>query len=89
MKLFKKIAFFSIAVLVVSCGKKEVSIIDPLLTNRDTTVSPAVDFFHYANGGWFNNHPIPSSEKSNGIFRMIKDKPNNLTLIRWQRKCTF
>lgn len=77
MKLFKKIAFFSIAVLVVSCGKKEVSIIDPLLTNRDTTVSPAVDFFHYANGGWFNNHPIPSSEKSNGIFRMIQDTINS------------
>ena len=77
MKLITKFAFFSVALLVISCGKKEATSLDPLLTNRDTTVSPAVDFFHYANGAWFKNHPIPSTEKSNGIFRMIQDTINS------------
>jgi len=64
------------ALLMVSCSKKEVQFEDPLITNRDTTVSPADDFFHYANGGWFKKHPIPNSESSNGIFRMIGDTIN-------------
>ena len=49
---------------------------DPLVTNRDTTVNPAQDFFHYADGGWFKAHPIPASERSNGIFRTIQDTIN-------------
>ncbi len=62
--------------LLVSCNKKEIQFEDPLITNRDTTVSPTDDFFHYANGGWFKKHPIPDSESSNGIFRMIGDTIN-------------
>ncbi|MGV3697463.1 M13 family metallopeptidase [Flavobacterium sp.] len=64
------------ALLAISCGKKEVQHEDPLITNRDTTVVPGDDFFHYANGGWFKKHPIPSSESSNGIFRTIGDTIN-------------
>jgi len=44
--------------------QKEAPFVDPLLTNRDTTVDPSQDFFSYANGGWFKKHPIPSSEKA-------------------------
>jgi putative endopeptidase len=62
---------------IVSCKKKEVAFVDPLLTNRDTTINPADDFFMYANGGWFKKNPIPSSERSNGIFRTIQDTINN------------
>jgi putative endopeptidase len=69
------ISFFS-AFLLISCNKKELQFEDPLITNRDTTVSPSEDFFHYANGGWFKKHPIPNSESSNGIFRMIGDTIN-------------
>lgn len=61
----------------MNCAKKEANFVDPLLTNRDTTINPSDDFFNYANGGWFKKHPIPSSEKSNGIFRMIQDTINN------------
>ena len=61
----------------ISCNKKEVELSDPLVTNRDTLVNPADDFFKYANGGWFKNHPIPSTEQSNGIFRTIADTINN------------
>lgn len=78
MKIIQKITLFSlIAISVASCNKKESVLNDPLLTNRDTTINPSDDFFQYANGGWFKNHPIPSSEKSNGIFRMIQDTIDN------------
>ena len=62
---------------LLSCNKKEVELSDPLVTNRDTLVNPADDFFKYANGGWFKNNPIPSTEQSNGIFRTIADTINN------------
>ncbi|MEI7508101.1 MAG: M13 family metallopeptidase [Flavobacterium sp.] len=78
MKIIQKIITIIILTLfVVSCNKKEKTFIDPLVANRDTTVNPSEDFFSYANGSWFKNHPIPSSEKSNGIFRMIQDTINN------------
>ncbi len=64
------------ALFVISCNKKEIHYEDPLLTNRDTTIVPGDDFFHYANGGWFMKNPIPSSESSNGIFRTIGDTIN-------------
>lgn len=63
------------AIFVSSCAKKT-EFQDPLLTHRDTTVNPADDFFTYANGGWFKQNPIPASERSNGIFRMIQDTIN-------------
>ena len=78
MKIIQKLGLLSLAALsIASCNNKEKAFVDQLLTNRDTTVSPSEDFFNYANGGWFKNHPIPSSERSNGIFRMIQDTSNN------------
>ncbi len=78
MKIIQKITVVSLVALsVVSCSKKETDFTDPLVTNRDTTANPADDFFAYANGGWFKKHPIPASERSNGIFRMIQDTINN------------
>ncbi|MBI4944930.1 MAG: M13 family metallopeptidase [Bacteroidetes bacterium] len=73
-------AFFSLIALIAcnNADKKptEQTLPDPLVNNRDTTVNPATDFFNYANGGWFNSHPIPASEKSNGIFKTIGDTIN-------------
>ena len=74
--LQKSIITVLIAVFMVSCSKKETEFVDPLVSHRDTTVNPADDFFMYANGGWFKQNPIPSSERSNGIFRMIQDTIN-------------
>lgn len=77
MKTYNKVvAGMAMMALLAGCAKKETAFNDPLLTNRDTTVSPADDFFHYANGGWFKKHPIPESERSNGIFRTIQDTIN-------------
>lgn len=78
MKLLQRLSLITLATItIVSCEKKETTFVDPLLTNRDTTINPSDDFFNYANGGWFKKHPIPSSERSNGIFRMIQDTINN------------
>ena len=66
--------------LLMACNpstKEEKNTPDPLASNRDTTINPAEDFFHYADGGWFKAHPIPASERSNGIFRTIQDTINN------------
>ena len=47
---------------------------DFLAANLDTTVSPAVDFFQYANGGWLKKHPIPASEASWGIGNEVREQ---------------
>ncbi|MBL7717819.1 MAG: M13 family metallopeptidase [Flavipsychrobacter sp.] len=46
---------------------------DVLIRNRDTTVSPADDFFEYANGGWIKSNPIPDDKTSWGIGSVIQD----------------
>lgn len=78
MQIIKKLSTIAIVgLLLISCEKKEYNFIDPLLTNRDTTINPSDDFFLYANGGWFKKNPIPETERSNGIFRTIGDTINN------------
>ncbi len=49
---------------------------DVLVSHIDSTVRPGNDFFMFANGRWFKEHPIPPSEQSNGIFQMIQDTIN-------------
>ena len=78
MKLLTKLTIGLIsATLLVSCNQKEADFVDPLVTNRDTTVNPSDAFFMYANGSWFKRNPIPDSERSNGIFRTIGDTINS------------
>lgn len=74
MKTFYSIPLaISLAFSLGSCQSESHSTEDPLLTHRDTTVQAQKDFFAYANGAWFASHPIPSTERSNGIFRTIGD----------------
>jgi len=47
---------------------------DFLAANLDTSVSPAVDFFQYANGGWLKKHPIPASEAAWGIGNEVREQ---------------
>ncbi|MGD8426518.1 MAG: M13 family metallopeptidase [Balneolaceae bacterium] len=49
---------------------------DALASHIDSTVSPGNDFFEFANGRWFKNHPIPPTEQYNGIFQIIRDTIN-------------
>ena len=74
----KKLLFPVLGILLVFyIGKDNYVTEDPIVSHRDTNVNPADDFFMYANGGWFKNNPIPSTEKTNGIFRIIQDTINN------------
>jgi len=72
----QKILFGLGLILLCNCQKKEVPFDDPLLSHRDTLTSPATDFFQYVNGKWFADHPIPETERGNGIFRTIGDTIN-------------
>ena len=49
---------------------------DALAANIDSTVKPQDDFFLFANGKWFKNHPIPDSEQQNGLWQLIGDTIN-------------
>jgi putative endopeptidase len=42
--------------------------------DMDLSVSPAVDFYRYANGGWLDRTPIPSDEGAYGNFAELEDR---------------
>ena len=45
---------------------------DFLAQNIDTAISPASDFFSYANGAWIKNTPIPSDESAWTISQLVE-----------------
>ena len=47
---------------------------DILFSNMDTTVSPADDFFMYANGGWIKQNPIPDDQSSWSIGHAVQEE---------------
>ncbi len=47
---------------------------DFLASNVDSSVSPAQDFFQFANGGWIKRNPIPGSESGWGIGNLVDDE---------------
>lgn len=48
--------------------------LDPLVQNLDSSVRPGDDFFKYANGRWLAANPIPATEHSWGIGRLVVDQ---------------
>jgi len=82
--MMKRILYGGVAasLLFTACNsaeKKETKQ-DILVTNRDTTVSPADDFFEYANGGWIKANPIPAEETSWGIAHLVQNELYNRLL---------
>ncbi len=75
--------FLAMALLLAlsSCnsttGKKTDQGPDPLASHIDSTVKPGDDFFLFANGKWFKEHPVPASEQSNGLWQLIQDTINS------------
>lgn len=52
------------------------------LSARDTTVSPAENFFEYANGTWLKNTEIPADQTGWGSFNVVRDEAlNNMKSI--------
>lgn len=85
MNKFKdfSVLLISSALLLTACAENSnqskqttESFSDPLTEHIDSTVSPAEDFFSFANGRWFKENPIPASESYNGIFLIIQDSVN-------------
>lgn len=77
--LFLSISFAFFLCACKNQGKQtvsETSVIDPITNHIDSTISAGENFFMFANNGWFKKHPIPASERSNGIFQTIQDTIN-------------
>lgn len=49
-------------------------------SHLDTGISPAEDFYHYANGGWLKQHPIPDEFSRYGTFDKLRDE--NREIVR-------
>ena len=48
------------------------------LSNMDTTVNPADDFFRFANNNWLKNNPIPEEYSTFGAFTEIDQRNEKL-----------
>ena len=69
----KTISCLAICSLVALTSWKQQEPVDPILSHIDSSVRPQDDFFEYAHGTWFKQHPIPASEQSTGIFTAVDD----------------
>jgi len=72
-------AFVALITMFAACSQPVTTTSSPartdfLAADLDTTVSPAVDFFQYANGGWLRRHPIPPSEAAWGIGNEVREQ---------------
>ena len=77
----RHLSCIAILAVLISCnsrpGKNSEQGPDPLVSHIDSTVKPGDDFFLFANGKWFKEHPIPASEQSNGLWQLIQDTINS------------
>ena len=64
------------SIFLSSCAQQHVETKhdDILVKDIDTTVSPAKDFFHYANGAWLKANPIPASERGWGVGNLVREE---------------
>ncbi len=80
--LFFLSGLFAMAAFMVSCTNSSArsNEKDALAMHIDSSIKPGDDFFLFANGKWFKEHPIPASEQSNGLWQMIEDTINSQVL---------
>ncbi|HEU4574891.1 MAG TPA: M13 family metallopeptidase [Chitinophagaceae bacterium] len=69
-------------IILASCSgpEKTAPTKDILADDIDSTISPATDFFEYANGGWIKRNPIPPDQSSWGIGNLVIEE--NLKRLR-------
>ena len=76
-----------ICTLAAGCGQKATEAPEPekdvvpaiVLSNMDTTINPAEDFFRYCNNNWLINNPIPEEYSTYGAFTEI-DQHNEILI---------
>jgi len=76
-----------ICTLAAGCGEKATEVPKPekevvpaiVLSNMDTTINPAEDFFRYCNNNWLINNPIPEEYSTYGAFTEI-DQHNEILI---------
>jgi len=83
-KYWSRITMFSIATIAVACGTSETVEETPIqaleLTNMDSTVRPADDFFKFVNGKWIERTEIPEVWGSYGAPHKLYEDNNEIVL---------
>jgi len=87
MKTKNLIAMMILGTVATGCGNKAPESSEPqkevvpaiVLSNMDTSINPADDFFRYCNNNWLKNNPIPEEYTSYGAFTEI-DQHNELLI---------
>ena len=86
MKKRNVIAMMILSTLAAGCAQKPVEteqekeVVPAIeLSNMDTTVNPAEDFFRYCNNNWLKNNPIPEEYSTYGAFTEI-DEHNEILI---------
>lgn len=59
------------------CNKSEKGTQALSASNMDTTVKAGDDFYHYANGSWLKNNPIPGEYSRYGAFEVLEEENYN------------
>lgn len=69
----KAFLMMAIAIAFMACGQKQEKVPAIDLSNLDTTVPPAVDFYQYATGGWQKNNPLKPEFARFGSFDQLRE----------------
>jgi putative endopeptidase len=57
-----------------SCKQQDKSTKALSASNMDTTIKAGDDFYHYANGTWLKNNPIPAEYSRYGAFEVLEEE---------------
>ena len=74
----KSVLLLSVLAFFIACKNEKtntaaLSIRDTISKNVNDSINPADDFFAFANGGWLKTNPIPASESSWGIGKLLQE----------------
>ena len=74
----KSVLLLSVLAFFIACKNEKtntaaLSIRDTISKNVNDSINPADDFFAFANGGWLKANPIPASESSWGIGKLLQE----------------
>ena len=82
MKKANAIAILVSCIMAAGCAQKTVETPQPErevvpaieLSNMDTTINPADDFYRYCNNNWLKNNPIPEENPYYDAFAEVSDR---------------